>query len=55
MQKFDRFLPEAPIIENADFVLYTDVEIYFIKEKLLNYLSSEKIKLLNFLGLESFY
>lgn len=54
MQKFDRFLPESPIIENADFVLYTDVEIDFIKEKLLNYLSSEKIKLLNFLGLESF-
>ena len=50
----EQFLPEKPLIENADFIIYGNSDIDFIKEDLINTISLQKKELLHFFHLNSF-
>lgn len=54
MTQFNRFLPEKPLIENDDFIIYGNNDLEIIKEDIMNYLLEKKAFLLNFFGLTSF-
>lgn len=54
MGQFNRFLPEKPLIENFDFVIYGNNDLEGIKEDLLDSLSQYKISLLKFFNLKEF-
>lgn len=54
MKEFNRFLPEKPIIENDDFVIYGNNDLNIIKTKLIEELSNKKKELLNFFRLNDF-
>ena len=50
----EQLLSEKPLIENADFIIYGNSDIEFIKEDLINTISLSKKELLHFFHLNSF-
>lgn len=54
MEQFNRFLPEKPLIENDDFIIYGNNDLELVKEDIINFLSRKKTSLLDFFGLKSF-
>lgn len=54
MSDFKRFLNEVPITENDDFIIYGNNDLDEQKDDLLNYLSREKTRILDFFGVKAF-
>ena len=54
MKQSTQYLPEKPLIENDDFIIYGNNDIEFIKEELIKVLSLQKKELLHFFHLSSF-
>lgn len=54
MKQFNRFLPEKPLIENDDFIIYGNSDLEMLKEDIMNYLLEKKSLLLKFFGLKNF-
>lgn len=51
---FKRYLPDHPIIENDDFVIYGKEDLDCIKQDLITLLSKKKVELLKFFQFSSF-
>lgn len=54
MKPFYRFLPENPLIENDDFIIYGNSDLEIVKKDIIHCLSEKKEFLLSFFGLKSF-
>lgn len=54
MEKFNRFLPETPLIENDDFVIYGNSDLEPVVKDILDSLTQYKVTLLKFFNLDSY-